>query len=97
MEHLLGVCAEEGVSVEFNANPQRLDIDWRWIPRARELHVPVSVNPDAHSPGGLADARLTIGTATKGGLTPGEPLNSYSAEEIELWLKEKKKPRSAGN
>jgi DNA polymerase (family 10) len=91
VEHLLRVCAETGVSVEFNANPQRLDLDWRWIPRALELGVKVSVNPDAHSLAGLADARLTIGTAAKGGLSAGDVLNSLSADSIGLWLEERKK------
>jgi DNA polymerase (family X) len=87
IEHLLRVCAEEGVSVEFNANPQRLDLDWRWIPRAIALGVPISVDPDAHSLGGLADARLTVGTAAKGGLAPTHLLNNAGAEEIDAWLR----------
>lgn len=90
VDHLLNVCAEEGVSVEFNANPHRLDLDWRWIGRARELGVPVSVNPDAHSPAGLSDARLTVGTAAKGGLTPDEVLNNKSGVEISEWLQNRK-------
>jgi DNA polymerase (family 10) len=86
IESLLEVCAEHGVSVEFNASPHRLDLDWRWIPRARELGVPVSINPDAHTPAGLSDARLTVGTAAKGGLRSEEPLNYRTAEEISDWL-----------
>jgi DNA polymerase (family X) len=87
IEHLLHVCAEEGVSVEFNANPQRLDLDWRWIPRALELGVKLSVNPDAHSLSGLADARLTVGTAAKGGASAGDLLNSLSVDGISDWLR----------
>jgi DNA polymerase (family 10) len=88
LEHLLKVCAEEGVSVEFNANPHRLDLDWRWIPLARTLEIPLSINPDAHTPEGLSDARLTVGTAAKGGLQHDEPLNNRTPEEISDWLRE---------
>ncbi len=87
IDHLLRVCAEEGVSVEFNAHPQRLDLDWRWIPRAIELGVKLSVDPDAHSPAGLADARLTVGTAAKGGASAGDLLNSLSVDGIGGWLR----------
>lgn len=90
LERLLRVSAEAGVSVEFNAHPQRLDLDWRWISRALALGIRISVNPDAHAPEGLADARLTVGTAAKGGLTPREMLNSLSAEEIAGWLASKR-------
>jgi DNA polymerase (family 10) len=88
---LLHVCAEEGVSVEFNANPHRLDLAWGWLAHARALGVPVSINPDAHAPAGLADARLTVGTAAKGGLTETEVLNSRTPEEIARWLEERKR------
>jgi DNA polymerase (family X) len=85
-ERLIEVSAECGVSIEFNASHHRLDLDWRRIPTARALGVPISVNPDAHSAEGLADARVSVGTAAKGGLTPSDVLNSMGAEEIEKWL-----------
>jgi len=90
-DHLLEVCAESGVSVEFNAHPYRLDLDWRRIPRAIELGIPISINPDAHRPEGLADARLTVGTAAKGGLTPAGIMNSRKAEEIASWLSKRRR------
>ena len=36
-------------SSEINANPHRLDLDWRWIKRAKEIGVKLMINPDAHS------------------------------------------------
>jgi DNA polymerase (family 10) len=83
---LLETCARHGVAVEYNANPFRLDLDWRWIPRARELGVPVAIDADAHSPSALAYPRQFIGNAAKGGLTPADILNNRSAEEIVAWL-----------
>ncbi|HEX5279907.1 MAG TPA: PHP domain-containing protein, partial [Micropepsaceae bacterium] len=49
MEAILRACAKHGVAIEINANPWRLDIDWRWCSRALELGCMFSINPDAHS------------------------------------------------
>jgi DNA polymerase (family 10) len=85
-DFLLETCARNRVAVEFNANPFRLDLDWRWIPRARALGVPVAVDPDAHTPTALAFPRQLVGNAAKGGLTPADVLNNRNAEEIVAWL-----------
>jgi DNA polymerase (family 10) len=49
VEAILAACADHGVAVEINANPWRLDLDWRWHRRALELGCTMSINPDAHS------------------------------------------------
>jgi hypothetical protein len=49
VERVLKACADHGVAVEINANPWRLDLDWRWHQRALELGCIFSINPDAHS------------------------------------------------
>ena len=68
---VIDACAEHGVAIELNANPYRLDLDWRWIPYAVERGVPVSINPDAHATGGIDDIRYGVLAARKGGLTKG--------------------------
>ncbi len=83
MEELIEACAEEGVAIEINANPYRLDLDWRWIPLALERGVKLMVNPDAHSLAGLEDLRYGLYAARKGGLTAKDCLNCLSAKE---WL-----------
>src|SRR5438270_4566681 len=49
VERILRACAKHGVAVEVNANPWRLDLDWRWHQSALELSCMMSINPDAHS------------------------------------------------
>jgi len=49
IEAVLAACAAHGVAVEINANPWRLDLDWRWHQRALDLGCMMSINPDAHS------------------------------------------------
>ena len=49
IDKILAACSAYGVAVEINANPWRLDLDWRWHRRAVELGCMMSINPDAHS------------------------------------------------
>ena len=82
MEKVLRAAAELGVVVEINANPHRLDLDWRHGPRARELGLYTSINPDAHSPAGIDDIRYGVGIARKAGFEPSRVINTCSADEF---------------
>ncbi len=79
---VIDACAANGVAIELNANPYRLDIDWSWIPYALEKGVSIAVNPDAHSREGIRHIRFGVLSARKGGLTAGACLNTLSAEEF---------------
>lgn len=68
-KRIIDACAAHKVVIELNANPYRLDMDWSWIPYAVERGVPISINPDAHSMGGIDDIRYGVLAARKGGLT----------------------------
>ncbi|MBL4654988.1 MAG: hypothetical protein JKY33_04100 [Bacteroidia bacterium] len=83
-------CAEYGVIIELNANPRRLDMDWRWIGYALEKGVKISINPDAHTIEGLNHVKLGINVARKGCLTKEMTLNTLSIKEIEEYFKERK-------
>jgi DNA polymerase (family 10) len=82
VEAVLEKAAEVGAAVELNADPHRLDLDWRHIPRARALGVPIEIGPDAHSPRGLDHMATGIGIARKGGLAASEVLNTRSADDV---------------
>ncbi|HXT18031.1 MAG TPA: DNA polymerase/3'-5' exonuclease PolX [Gemmatimonadaceae bacterium] len=73
---------EVGIAVELNADPHRLDLDWRHLRRAKELGVPVEIGPDAHSTKGLDYMHLGVGIARKGWLEPGDVLNTRDANAI---------------
>ena len=90
LDHLavLDACAEHGVAVELNANPWRLDVDWRFVRAATDRGVLVSINPDAHSTDGLDDVRWGVASAQKGGLTPRQSLTSKDAGALAAWLGE---------
>lgn len=87
MERVIVEAAKHDVAIEINANPQRLDIDWRWGPQLRKSHTPVSVNPDAHEVAGLEDTRYGIAMARKALLPTSLVVNSRGADEVEKWLK----------
>jgi DNA polymerase (family X) len=89
-EKIIDACAGNNVVIELNANPYRLDIDWRWIGYAMSKGVMISVNPDAHSSGSIHDLHYGICAAKKGGLSKEMTFNAFSLAEIENYLSKKK-------
>lgn len=83
---LLDACAAEGVVMELNAHPRRLDMDWRWLEDATERGVLTSIDPDAHAIEGFADTRYGVLVAQKAGITAAHNLSSFSREELESFL-----------
>ena len=81
---------KHGVAIELNANPQRLDLDWRVCKEARLKGIRLSINPDAHSLDGLEDVAYGVGIARKGWLGKKDVLNTKSLSEMEKYLKERK-------
>jgi DNA polymerase (family 10) len=82
VEAVLEKAAEVGVAVELNADPHRLDLDWRYCRQAKELGVTIEIGPDAHSTAGLDNVHFGIGMARKAWLEAGEILNAGSAEDV---------------
>lgn len=87
---VIDAAAEEGVIVELNANPHRLDLDWRHLRYAVERGVMIAINPDAHSLNGLDDVVYGINMARKGALAPRQVVNTWSLEEVEEYLARRK-------
>jgi DNA polymerase (family X) len=77
--------AATGVALEVNADPHRLDLDWRELKRVREGGVMVSIGADAHNLAGIGHVDYGIGIARKGWLGPDDILNTRSAEEFTAW------------
>lgn len=79
---IIDACAANKVVIEINANPLRLDLDWRWHRYAVEKGVLLSINPDAHRTEGLLDMQYGIFVAQKGGIEAKNCLNTYSLTAI---------------
>ncbi len=86
-DKIFKAAAQHKKMIEINANPQRLDLDWRLLKHARDQGVKFCINPDAHSPEGLKDTFYGIGIARKGWLGKKDVFNSESLMEVEKWLK----------
>ena len=84
---IIDACAEYNVAIEINANPYRLDLDWKWIDYAMQKNVWLCISPDAHSIEGLKDTNWGVKVAQKGGLLKTKTLNTLSVEEFESWTK----------
>ena len=85
-EQIIDACVKNDVVIEINANPRRLDMDWRWIDRAIERGAMFSIDPDAHSIAEFAVCRYGVLAAQKGGLPKERNLSSFSLKEIEKFL-----------
>lgn len=81
---VIDAAAEHGVAVEINADPHRLDLDWRHVRYAAERGVLVPVNPDAHSVAGLGNVAFGVNVARKGWLEARHVLNTWPLEEVEV-------------
>jgi len=84
---VIDACAANGVVMELNANPYRLDIDWTWIDYCLEKGVMISINPDAHSTEGLLDTKYGVMIARKAGLPADRTLNALPLAEVLKKLK----------
>ncbi len=88
---VIEAAAETGTIIELNANPRRLDMDWRWWPLAREKGVKCAINPDAHSVEGLQDLVFGVNMARKGWLTRKDVINTLPLGKVETALAQKHK------
>ena len=79
---IVDTAAKHGKFVELNAHPLRQDLDWQACRYAKKKGVPVSINPDAHSTGGIADIRYGIGTARRAWLTKEDVLNALPLDKV---------------
>ena len=73
---VLEKAAERGVAVELNADPHRLDLDWRHLHAAKRAGVKIAIGPDAHSTRGLDNTATGVMMARKGWLEAGDVLNT---------------------
>ena len=86
LNRLIELASEHNTAIEINANPWRLDLDWRYGNKAKETGLLTSINPDAHSTEGIDNIRYGVMIARKAKFSPDRVLNTLSADEFEKWL-----------
>ena len=82
VEAIIEKAAETGAAIELNADPRRLDLDWRYLRQAKERGVTVEIGPDAHSIAGLDNVVVGVGIARKAWLEADDILNARSADDV---------------
>ncbi|HHW07069.1 MAG TPA: DNA polymerase/3'-5' exonuclease PolX [Clostridia bacterium] len=90
MEAVLAALRQYQVAVELNASPARLDLDWRYFRRAKELGVKVSINPDAHRVEDLDHTFYGVLMARKGWLEAGDVFNAMGPRKMKRYLEERR-------
>jgi DNA polymerase (family 10) len=80
---IIDAAAANDTIIELNANPWRLDMDWRWWKLAKEKGVKCAINPDAHNTASLQFLHFGVLQARKGWLTRDDVINCLPLGEIE--------------
>jgi DNA polymerase (family X) len=87
---IIKAAAQTETIIELNANPRRLDLDWRFWKLAKAHGVRCAINPDAHSVRGLHDLWFGIQIARKGWLTREDVVNCLPLNEVKKSLNQKR-------
>ena len=82
IEKVLQAAAKHGKMIEINAQPERLDLDWTHVKRAKALGIPLVINPDAHSPSDLALVPYGVNVARRGWLTKADVFNTKPLKDV---------------
>jgi DNA polymerase (family X) len=80
---IIDAAARTKTIIELNANPRRLDLDWRFWRLAKSKGVLCSINPDAHSIAGLQDLYFGVQIARKGWLQREDVINCLPLSRVE--------------
>lgn len=88
---IIDTAAKKNKIIEINSDPQRLDLDWRYIRYAKERGVKFAINPDAHSIEGLNNIAYGLGIARKGWLEAKDVVNCMNITELRDYFGKQKK------
>lgn len=83
---IVDAAVANGVVMELNASPWRLDLDWRHWRKAAERGLLCAINPDAHDIAGLLHTRAGVNAARKGWLTRAHVVNTRTLAETKAWF-----------
>jgi DNA polymerase (family 10) len=86
MEMVMDSAKSNGVSLEVNGLPDRLDLNDLNCRKAYEKGLMVSISTDSHSVKDLDNMRFGVATARRGWIGKGNVLNTKSLDDLERTL-----------
>jgi putative hydrolase len=84
-DRVFAACAAEGVAVEVNSRPERLDPPKRLLRLAVEAGCAISIDSDAHAPGQLDWLPYGCDRAAACGVPVESVVNARSVDEVLAW------------
>jgi len=90
IEKIFKVAAEEGVILEINSSPERLDLNESLIREGKRYGLKFAVNTDAHSITYLDNMFYGVITARRGWLEAKDIINTYEIEELVKLIRRRK-------
>ncbi len=82
LDRVLAVAREEGVALEVNAMPERMDLIDKHCRLAKEAGVRLVISSDAHHASQLGNLRYGVWVARRGWIEPEDVLNTLSLSEL---------------
>ena len=87
LNKVIDACIANHKIMELNANPMRLDMDWRYWHAARDKGLMCCINTDAHHTSHLDFFRLGVNIARKGWLEEKDVINTRPLKQMQALLK----------
>jgi DNA polymerase (family 10) len=82
LERVFELALEQGVALEVNGLPDRLDLRGEHVREALRAGVKITCSTDSHSVRGLANMTLSVVTARRGWATAADVLNTKPLDEL---------------
>lgn len=82
MEKVMNACVQNGVALEINSNPVRLDLTDKYVRMGKEKGAKFVINTDSHSVSNQEFMKFGVGMARRGWLEKDDVLNTMSASDL---------------
>jgi DNA polymerase (family 10) len=90
MQAVVETAAQEGVALEINSQPPRMDLEGSWARKAKQAGAKLVINTDSHAANQLELLRLGTASARRGWLEASDVLNTLPLNELLQALSERK-------
>lgn len=96
LDRFIEEAAKTGTVLEINASPDRLDLSAENARLARDKGIMIAINTDAHDRARLQEMTFGVTTARRGWLESINVLNTYSFDDLQEFLNQRRSKALAG-